>query len=494
MLARAAQPHGSRGGEASAVRRALALTLPVAALSARPLLAVGGRRARSGLAARARVRCCAPRQLGPCGGSLPLACGRRARAARSSVASHVTMYLGSSAASLGGGDSATDAQHRHPGLQRSGAPARDRRRTRRGCRAEHFHGGRRSGRRRVDGRKCRCGRGGACPPAAAPDRQAAECRPLAARRAGVDEAVGEYVLLLDGRVRIRPGALSYVESRIAQGRRIWTAHVHVEAKRNPYGAVLVAARGARVARLLRRPARHELRHRRVRSVSEGHALFPRAEDAARGCNRARSEPLHRPAARERRHAPDTFARGTGAHQRFARLRLRLPAEDDVHRFSRPLLPSRHRLRRRPRARRVAILSGRRGLLSDQRARSRLAVRRPRTAVWAAVSRRRGRRGRVRASTPPERGGDACACVLAPVYAAAHGAGMWRGLGLSARRLREDAPRPPQPPQARAPSRPLAEEGREPEKKRVSPAASASGVGSTVAPPEARTESIRPGTA
>jgi hypothetical protein len=56
-----------------------------------------------------------------------------------------------------------------------------------------------------------------------------------ARRIGVEAARGEWVLLLDGRVRIDGGALRYVHERLGDGRDVWTAHVDVEDDGNPYG-------------------------------------------------------------------------------------------------------------------------------------------------------------------------------------------------------------------------------------------------------------------
>jgi glycosyltransferase involved in cell wall biosynthesis len=50
---------------------------------------------------------------------------------------------------------------------------------------------------------------------------------LAARRCGVGEAQAELVLLLDGRVRLEPDALSFVADRLAGGEDVWTGHVHV---------------------------------------------------------------------------------------------------------------------------------------------------------------------------------------------------------------------------------------------------------------------------
>ena len=57
----------------------------------------------------------------------------------------------------------------------------------------------------------------------------------AARKAGLEAAEGEYVLFLDSRVRLEPGALEFVAERIGQGEEVWNAHVLIEADGNPYG-------------------------------------------------------------------------------------------------------------------------------------------------------------------------------------------------------------------------------------------------------------------
>lgn len=60
---------------------------------------------------------------------------------------------------------------------------------------------------------------------------------LAARRTGIEAASGDFVLLIDSRVSIRPDALEFV----AQGLRpeqplpVWNAHVDIDLDRNPYG-------------------------------------------------------------------------------------------------------------------------------------------------------------------------------------------------------------------------------------------------------------------
>ena len=105
-----------------------------------------------------------------------------------------------------------------------------------------------------------------------------------------------------------------------------------------------------------------------------------------------------------------------------------------------------------------FFSGRRGLLSDQRAR-----RESQCAARAPQCGRRSRRPSPRpraACTPPSGRSRVRSRLLAPVYAAAHGAGMWRGLGLSARRLRRRCASTSAATSARAPSRPAGRRGRD----------------------------------
>jgi glycosyltransferase involved in cell wall biosynthesis len=55
-----------------------------------------------------------------------------------------------------------------------------------------------------------------------------------ARRAGLDVAVGEWALLLDGRVQIDRRSLSYVHDRLPSGSDVWTAHVNIDVDGSPY--------------------------------------------------------------------------------------------------------------------------------------------------------------------------------------------------------------------------------------------------------------------
>ncbi len=51
---------------------------------------------------------------------------------------------------------------------------------------------------------------------------------FAARRAGLEAAQGELVLLLDARVRLDPGALRFLYERVGAGEAVWNGHVHVD--------------------------------------------------------------------------------------------------------------------------------------------------------------------------------------------------------------------------------------------------------------------------
>ena len=57
-----------------------------------------------------------------------------------------------------------------------------------------------------------------------------------ARKTGLREAAGDYVLFLDSRVRLLPGSLNFVVERLAVGEEIWNAHVMIAKDGNPYGA------------------------------------------------------------------------------------------------------------------------------------------------------------------------------------------------------------------------------------------------------------------
>jgi glycosyltransferase involved in cell wall biosynthesis len=57
-----------------------------------------------------------------------------------------------------------------------------------------------------------------------------------ARRAGVEAATSEWVLLLDARVRLHSGALRFVAERLVPPSSVWNGHVIVQTHGNPFGA------------------------------------------------------------------------------------------------------------------------------------------------------------------------------------------------------------------------------------------------------------------
>ena len=54
-------------------------------------------------------------------------------------------------------------------------------------------------------------------------------------RNGLAATIGEYVLVLGARVRLRPDALGFVRGRQGKGELVWTGHVHIHVTGNPYG-------------------------------------------------------------------------------------------------------------------------------------------------------------------------------------------------------------------------------------------------------------------
>jgi glycosyltransferase involved in cell wall biosynthesis len=57
-------------------------------------------------------------------------------------------------------------------------------------------------------------------------------------REGLRRAAGRYVLVLGSRVRLRPGALAFVREQQQAGELVWTGHVYVDTGGNPYGVLL----------------------------------------------------------------------------------------------------------------------------------------------------------------------------------------------------------------------------------------------------------------
>jgi glycosyltransferase involved in cell wall biosynthesis len=262
-----------------------------------------------------------------------------------------------------------------------------------------------------------------------------------ARRAGLEAAKGEWALLLDSRVRLATGTLAFVHDRIGGGARVWTGHVDVDAEGNPYGTfwALIAELGWHAYFV------------DPRETSFGSGDFDRYPKGT-GCFLAPRRLLL--------DAIDVF------RSRYADLRhgnddaplLRWVAERErIH------LSPRFRCSYRPRLTARAFLrhSYHRGLVfldGHGRRESRffpvvvaffpmsaalalLAPRKPSVIPLAglSVSLVAATLGVARRRSPFE---VASLALLAPVYALAHGLGMWRGLLmiLELRRLRGGARR------------------------------------------------------
>jgi glycosyltransferase involved in cell wall biosynthesis len=57
---------------------------------------------------------------------------------------------------------------------------------------------------------------------------------FAARKSGLMSSAADYCLLIDSRVAIASDALAFVESQLPE-RRVWNAHVEIETEHNPFG-------------------------------------------------------------------------------------------------------------------------------------------------------------------------------------------------------------------------------------------------------------------
>jgi glycosyltransferase involved in cell wall biosynthesis len=57
-----------------------------------------------------------------------------------------------------------------------------------------------------------------------------------ARRVGVEEATSEWVLLLDARVRLRRDSLRFLAGALTQSSSVWNGHVTTRTRGNPFGA------------------------------------------------------------------------------------------------------------------------------------------------------------------------------------------------------------------------------------------------------------------
>jgi glycosyltransferase involved in cell wall biosynthesis len=252
-----------------------------------------------------------------------------------------------------------------------------------------------------------------------------------ARRAGVAAAQGEWVLLLDGRVRLRPDSLAFVEARVREGERVWNGHVHVDTDGNPYGAFSNV--------LVELAWRDYFADPRTTSYGlEEFDRFPKGTTCFLAPRELLAEALDafRSGYADLRHANDDTP---VIRWIAARERIHISPEFACDYEPRATLGSfvRHSVHRgtvfldghgRPESRFFPLtaaffpVSATLALASLRRPSLVLAVAAATSAGAAAVAAATGRSAFETASV----------AALAPVYAAAHGAGMWRGLVLLAR--------------------------------------------------------------
>jgi glycosyltransferase involved in cell wall biosynthesis len=256
-----------------------------------------------------------------------------------------------------------------------------------------------------------------------------------ARRAGIETAAEEWVLLLDSRLALDSEGLRFVAGRVAAGERVWTSHAEIAVDGNPYAAFWKLIAELAWSDYFSQP----------RTTSFGAADFDRFPKGTGGFLAPRSLLLE---------AIDSF------HSRYADLRhanddtplLRWIAErEPIH------ISPEFRGSYGPRTRLWPFVrhSFHRGIVfldGHGRNESRFApvafafyplsallmltaFRRPALlpATAGLASFAAAALGLARRRTPFE---VASLAMLAPVYAAAHSAGMWRGLSLIVRdRLR-----------------------------------------------------------
>jgi glycosyltransferase involved in cell wall biosynthesis len=251
---------------------------------------------------------------------------------------------------------------------------------------------------------------------------------LAARRAGLEAAADDHVLFLDSRVTLAPDSLRFIRQQLDHGGQVWNAHVVIDADGNPYGTFWDVLTSLVFARYFADP-------RTTSYTADDFDAFPKGTTCffAPTSLMKHAFDQFRSGYRDERHAnDDTPILRWVARQQPIHISPEFRCTYRPRRTFQGFL--RHAFHRG-----VVFLDGhgRRdaalfpavvgfyplsliGLL--------LALKRPRlacglgvgmAAAAGALASRRGYRPRAALSF----------AMLAPVYAVAHGAGMWRGLQL-----------------------------------------------------------------
>ena len=249
-----------------------------------------------------------------------------------------------------------------------------------------------------------------------------------ARRAGVEAAAGEWVLLLDGRVRVARDALAFVEEKLSPARAVWTSHVEVEADGDPYGIFWKLIAELAWSDYFADP----------RETSFGSADFDRFPKGTTCLLVPRDVMLDAIHAFDSRYADIRSANDDTPLLRWIAGRMPINIAPGFSCVYRPRSTFgafvRHSVHRgvvfvdghgRPESRFFPVVLAFYPVSALLAAR---ALRRPSTLVSAALasSSAAAAVGLAKGRTPLE---VASLALLAPVYGAAHGIGMWRGLAL-----------------------------------------------------------------
>jgi glycosyltransferase involved in cell wall biosynthesis len=254
-------------------------------------------------------------------------------------------------------------------------------------------------------------------------------------REGLRRAAGRYVLVLGSRVRLRSDALAFVRERQQAGELVWTGHVYIHTGGNPYGVFLNVLTEIAWRDYFSRP-------RTLRFGVENFDRYPKGS----GCFVAPREVLvdafdelpRRYA--DARHANDdtpmlrriAASEGIRVSPSFAsdyvpRATLRTFITHSIHRGT-VFLDGHGRRESRFFPMVVAFYSVTAALAVASLLRPRVL---PAAVTATAVA-----AGAVAASARRSRFEVAVVAALSPIWAAAFGAGLWRGLAmLTAARLR-----------------------------------------------------------